>query len=49
MAQETTRELTEDDDSFKEHNEVQCVNFSCSIPAVIGRGFIEVHRAFSHY
>lgn len=28
-------------DSLKEHDE-QCINFSCSIPVVCGRGFIEV-------
>ncbi|TXG63219.1 hypothetical protein EZV62_010213 [Acer yangbiense] len=45
MAQEVSHELIDDVDSFKdkEHDELQCVNFSCSISPVIGRGFIEVH------
>ncbi|KAL8481186.1 hypothetical protein ACS0TY_027101 [Phlomoides rotata] len=29
-------------DSFIEHNEVQSFSFSCAIPNIIGRGFIEV-------
>lgn len=43
LVQEATRELTDDNsDDIKGHNEVQCVNFACSIPLVTGRGFIEV-------
>lgn len=42
MVQEATNELLDDVDGFKELDELQCVNFSCSIPAVTGRGFIEV-------
>ncbi|KAL5859331.1 hypothetical protein ACOSQ4_000627 [Xanthoceras sorbifolium] len=42
MVQETTHELMDDADSFKENDELQCVNFSCSIPTVTGRGFIEI-------
>lgn len=42
MVQEATHELLDDVDGFKELDELQCVNFSCSIPAVTGRGFIEV-------
>ncbi|CDP17026.1 unnamed protein product [Coffea canephora] len=29
-------------DSFKEHDELQCLNFACSIPVVTGRGFLEL-------
>nr|AVV48326.1 squamosa promoter binding-like protein [Litchi chinensis] len=42
MVQETTHELMNDVDSSKEHDELQCVNFSCSIPTVTGRGFMEI-------
>lgn len=42
MVQEATHELLDDVNSFKELDELQCVNFSCSIPAVTGRGFIEI-------
>ncbi|KAH9730973.1 Squamosa promoter-binding-like protein 12 [Citrus sinensis] len=42
MVQEATHELLDDVDGFKELDELQCVNFSCSIPAVTGRGFIEI-------
>lgn len=42
MVQEATHELLDDVDGFKELDELQSVNFSCSIPAVTGRGFIEV-------
>lgn len=42
MVQENTHELMDGVDSFKGHDELQCVNFSCSIPTVTGRGFIEV-------
>ncbi|XP_031279779.1 squamosa promoter-binding-like protein 1 [Pistacia vera] len=42
IVQETTDEVRDDVDSFKEHDELQCVNFSCSIPTVTGRGFIEI-------
>lgn len=46
MVQEATHELLDDVDNFKELDELQCVNFSCSIPAVTGRGFIEVLFSF---
>ncbi|KAK9281033.1 hypothetical protein L1049_003925 [Liquidambar formosana] len=42
LIQEATHELMEGVDSLKEHDELQCINFSCSIPAVTGRGFFEV-------
>ncbi|XP_044502346.1 squamosa promoter-binding-like protein 1 [Mangifera indica] len=42
MVQETTDAVTDDVDSFKEYDELQCVNFSCSIPTLTGRGFIEI-------
>jgi hypothetical protein len=42
MVQENRQEVMDGVDSFKGHDEVQCVNFSCSIPMVTGRGFIEV-------
>eukprot|EP00262_Sarcandra_glabra_P004572 TRINITY_DN15665_c3_g2_i2.p1 TRINITY_DN15665_c3_g2~~TRINITY_DN15665_c3_g2_i2.p1 ORF type:complete len:950 (-),score=169.80 TRINITY_DN15665_c3_g2_i2:156-3005(-) len=32
----------ESTDAFQEHNELQCVSFSCFLPNVTGRGFIEV-------
>lgn len=45
MVQEATYEM-DDVESFKELDELHCVNFSCSIPAVTGRGFIEVLFSF---
>lgn len=42
MFQEDTEELMDGVDNLKGHKELQCVNFSCSIPTVSGRGFIEV-------
>lgn len=42
LAEENTHDSMESLDTSKEHDEVQCINFSCSIPAVNGRGFIEV-------
>ncbi|XP_059659254.1 squamosa promoter-binding-like protein 12 [Cornus florida] len=39
LVQEATNEGV---DGLKENDELQCLNFSCSIPAVTGRGFIEV-------
>ncbi|KAL8527128.1 hypothetical protein ACS0TY_005121 [Phlomoides rotata] len=46
---EANNESVEDVDDHEEH--VQCLKFSCSIPAVIGRGFIEVedHGLSSSY
>ncbi|KAL9397192.1 hypothetical protein Peur_011445 [Populus x canadensis] len=42
MVQENRQEVMDGVDSFKGHDEVHCVNFSCSIPMVTGRGFIEI-------
>ncbi|XVF22003.1 hypothetical protein REPUB_Repub12eG0137100 [Reevesia pubescens] len=42
LVQEATHELMDDNEDFEEQDELQCVNFSCSIPTVTGRGFIEI-------
>ncbi|KAL1189267.1 Squamosa promoter-binding-like protein 1 [Cardamine amara subsp. amara] len=44
LIQETTRDLTtEENDDLKESNEiVECVNFSCDMPIMSGRGFMEI-------
>ncbi|KAL9385151.1 hypothetical protein Peur_022161 [Populus x canadensis] len=42
MVQDNAQELIDDVGSFKGHDEVQCVNLSCSIPTLTGRGFIEI-------
>ncbi|XP_022727600.1 squamosa promoter-binding-like protein 1 [Durio zibethinus] len=42
LVQEATHELLDGNDDFMEQDELQCVNFSCSIPTVTGRGFIEI-------
>ncbi|KAA8549030.1 hypothetical protein F0562_000714 [Nyssa sinensis] len=42
LVHEATNELVEDVDNLKEHEELQSLNFTCSIPAATGRGFIEV-------
>ncbi|MBA0862258.1 hypothetical protein Goshw_006396 [Gossypium schwendimanii] len=42
LVQEATHELMDDGDDLKEQDELECINFSCSIPNVIGRGFIEI-------
>ncbi|KAJ6729308.1 SQUAMOSA PROMOTER-BINDING-LIKE PROTEIN 4 [Salix viminalis] len=42
MVQENKQEVMDGVDSFEGHDEVQCVKFSCSIPTVTGRGFIEI-------
>ncbi|KAL6186149.1 hypothetical protein ACLB2K_042270 [Fragaria x ananassa] len=42
LAQETCHDLMEGTDTTSEHDELQCLRFSCSIPDVTGRGFIEV-------
>lgn len=41
LIQEDTHDM-EGSDSFKEHDELQRIDFSCSIPPVTGRGFFEV-------
>ncbi|XP_065859846.1 squamosa promoter-binding-like protein 1 isoform X2 [Euphorbia lathyris] len=43
MVQENTQELKDGVvDNSRRHDELQCVNFCCSIPTVSGRGFIEI-------
>ncbi|GAB4830631.1 Cysteine desulfurase mitochondrial [Ancistrocladus abbreviatus] len=42
LVQQSSHELAQDADSLKENHEIECVNFSCSIPTIAGRGFIEV-------
>ncbi|XP_008223488.1 PREDICTED: squamosa promoter-binding-like protein 12 [Prunus mume] len=42
LAQETCYDLMDSADTTVEHDEQQCLRFSCSIPNVTGRGFIEV-------
>ncbi|KAJ7977734.1 Squamosa promoter-binding-like protein [Quillaja saponaria] len=42
LVHEATRESMDGLDCSKEFDELQCINFSCSIPEVDGRGFIEI-------
>lgn len=42
LVKEATHELMDDNDNVKEHDELQYINLSCSIPKTTGRGFIEV-------
>ncbi|MFQ6633461.1 hypothetical protein Gotur_010843 [Gossypium turneri] len=42
LVQEATHELMDSHDEFKAQDELQYLNFSCSIPTVTGRGFIEI-------
>ncbi|GMH28019.1 hypothetical protein Nepgr_029862 [Nepenthes gracilis] len=42
LVQEVGQELKQDADSLLETEGIECVNFSCPISAVTGRGFIEV-------
>ncbi|KAL4030480.1 hypothetical protein IC575_008717 [Cucumis melo] len=42
LTQEASDESTESDDNLKAQDDSLCVTFSCSIPVVYGRGFIEV-------
>ncbi|XP_059632030.1 squamosa promoter-binding-like protein 1 isoform X2 [Cornus florida] len=42
LVQESCYNVMDGDDTFVEHDEIQCLRFSCSIPNVTGRGFIEV-------
>ncbi|GAB2262786.1 hypothetical protein Droror1_Dr00003783 [Drosera rotundifolia] len=42
LVHETGKELEDGDDSFRENAKIECRTLSCSIPAVTGRGFIEV-------
>ena len=41
LDQEVSQELREDDD-FAEEDETEHASFSCSIPSITGRGYIEV-------
>ncbi|KAG2697794.1 hypothetical protein I3760_07G122500 [Carya illinoinensis] len=42
QVEENTHDSTDALDNFEDHDELQSINFSCSIHAVNGRGFIEV-------
>ncbi|XP_015574731.1 squamosa promoter-binding-like protein 1 isoform X2 [Ricinus communis] len=42
LVQETSRDLMDGADTTNEHNKLQCLTFPCSIPNIIGRGFVEV-------
>ncbi|OVA13535.1 Transcription factor [Macleaya cordata] len=42
LLHEVSHDLVEDADTFKKHDELQFLSFPCSIPDIIGRGFIEV-------
>ncbi|XP_010270965.1 PREDICTED: squamosa promoter-binding-like protein 1 [Nelumbo nucifera] len=42
LVQEATHDLVEATETSKEYDEIQCLRFHCSLPDVIGRGFIEV-------
>ncbi|XP_077218276.1 squamosa promoter-binding-like protein 1 [Tasmannia lanceolata] len=42
LFQETSHAPGEDTDTSKEPEELQCLTFSCSLPNVTGRGFVEV-------
>lgn len=42
QVKENTHDSTDTLDNFEDYDELQSINFSCSILAVNGRGFIEV-------
>ncbi|KAF8376664.1 hypothetical protein HHK36_031669 [Tetracentron sinense] len=42
LVEEATHGLVEGGDTIKEHDQLQCFSFPCSIPNVTGRGFMEV-------
>ncbi|XP_041016581.1 squamosa promoter-binding-like protein 1 isoform X1 [Juglans microcarpa x Juglans regia] len=42
QVEENTHDSTDALDNFEDHDELQSINFSCSIHAVNGRGFIEI-------
>ncbi|KAL6952972.1 hypothetical protein U1Q18_041380 [Sarracenia purpurea var. burkii] len=42
LLQESCSDTMEGDDALVDHDEIRWLSFSCSIPNVIGRGFIEV-------
>ncbi|XP_043723285.1 squamosa promoter-binding-like protein 1 [Telopea speciosissima] len=42
LIEEATHDLVAGTDTVKDQDELQCLSFPCSIPDVMGRGFIEV-------
>ena len=42
LAQEACNDLMDGADTMNEHDKPQCLNFQCSVPNFVGRGFIEV-------
>lgn len=42
LVQESCYEFMESTNTTIDHDEVHCIKFSCSMPGVTGRGFIEV-------
>nr|WMI30913.1 squamosa promter-binding-like protein 12 [Diospyros sp. 'deyangshi'] len=42
LAQETCSHIMEGGDMVLDHDDIQCLSFSCSVPNVTGRGFIEI-------
>ncbi|XP_047340488.1 squamosa promoter-binding-like protein 1 [Impatiens glandulifera] len=42
LVEENCSDVLEEDDGFNSGNEVQIISFSCSMPNMVGRGFIEV-------
>ncbi|KAL5564646.1 hypothetical protein UlMin_027810 [Ulmus minor] len=42
LVRETCYDLMDGSDTIIEHEDIHCLRFSCSIPSVTGRGFIEV-------
>lgn len=46
MVQEACHDFVDDVDSVEDDDGVQSARFSCSIPTVTGRGFIEVPCSF---
>ncbi|CAL5338028.1 unnamed protein product [Camellia sinensis] len=42
LVQESCSDMMEGGNTSIDHDEIQCLSFSCSIPNVTGRGFIEV-------
>ncbi|KAJ6720885.1 TRANSCRIPTION FACTOR SBP FAMILY-RELATED [Salix viminalis] len=42
LAQEACNGLMDGADTMNEHDKPQCLNFQCSVPNFVGRGFIEI-------
>lgn len=42
LVEENCSDVLEEDNGFNSDNELQCISFSCSIPNMVGRGFIEI-------